>query len=119
MQKINIKFNNQVIAVEINNSQTAKDFISKLPLSLKMERYDDREYFSILDFHLSLEGEHIKDFTNGDVTYFPELNSLAIFFAKEGVSSQPGLIRVGRITSDLGVLQTLEDQVDFEISAIE
>lgn len=118
MSSLIIETGGHIIVAELNNSNTTKDFISMLPQLFTMERYDDREYYSVLDFHPSCEGEHIDDFKNGDVTYFPELNTLAIFFAKEGISSQPGLIRMGRVVSDLGTFEKLGDKAKFEMNLL-
>ena len=41
--------------------------------------------------------------------------SLAIFFGNEGNSSQGGLIRMGKITSDLSVFETMEDNVSVTV----
>lgn len=47
-----------------------------------------------------------------DVMIGPEVALLtAIFFGNEGNSSQGGLIRMGKITSDLSVFETMEDNV--------
>ena len=111
-----IKVEGQIIQVDLNESSTTKDIISKLPSSLTLEQYDSREYYIALDFHPSFDGEQIADFSNGDVTYFPDLNTLAIFYAKEGVSSQPGLLRIGKIISGLDIFTTLNEKISCEIS---
>ena len=75
-----------------------------------MNRYGDREYYAPVS-ELPENGEDIPDFENGDITYFVSGKSLAIFFGNEGNSSQGGLIRMGKITSDLSVFETMEDNV--------
>ena len=65
---------------------------------------------------MSEEGEAIPDFENEDVTYYPAGPSLAVFFAGEEQSSQAGLIRMGKITSDLSVLANLGDTVEMQIA---
>lgn len=63
-------------------------------------------------------GEAVADFENGDVTYYPAGPSFAVFFAGEERSSQGGLIRMGKIISDLSVFDTMDDtlKVIVEIS---
>ena len=116
MNKMQIKVEDQIIQIDLNESSTSKDIISKLPSSITLEQYDNREYYVALDFHPSLDGEQIADFSNGDVTYFPDLNTLAIFYAKEGISSQPGLLRIGKIVSGLEIFTTLDEKISCEVS---
>ena len=64
-------------------------------------------------------GAAIDDFENGDVTYYTDGKSLAIFFGNADISSQDGLIRMGRITSDLSLFDTVGESVEVTISLSE
>lgn len=103
MTKITMTSGAVVIEAELDNENpAARAFIERLPLSLPMKEYGGREYYSRIG-ELPDGAGAIPDFSNGDVTYYPNGPSLAIFYAKAGSSHQGGLIRMGRITSDLGL----------------
>lgn len=112
--EITMTVGDMVITAELTDSETTRAFLETLPRNLTMNRYGDREYYGRIDA-LSENGESIPDFENGDVTYYPAGPSFAIFFAREDSSSQGGLIRMGRITSDLSVFDTLSDTVEMYI----
>ncbi|WP_094605777.1 hypothetical protein SPSIL_005760 [Sporomusa silvacetica DSM 10669] len=104
--KITLTAGDTVIEAELDDNETSKDFIASLPITLPMKRYDDREYYGHIA-KLSENGPSIPDFFNGDVTYHPGGPSFAVFFGREEDSYQPGLIRMGRITSDLSLFGKL------------
>ena len=112
--EITMTVGDTIITAELTDSETTRAFLETLPRSLTMNRYGDREYYGRIDA-LSENGESIPDFENGDVTYYPAGPSFAIFFAREDNSSQGGLIRMGRITSNLSVFDTLSDTVEMYI----
>jgi hypothetical protein len=116
MEKMLIQTGEHKIEVELFDNETTQDIVAHLPLSLTMERYDDREFYAILDFHPSTNGMVIENYKNGDVIYFPKLNSFAIFYAKEGGDAIPGLILIGHVASELDVFSALDEKADCEIS---
>lgn len=102
------------ITAALDNSETTQEFLTSLPRVLTMNRYGDREYYGRIS-SISENGEKIDDFENGDVTYYPAGPSFAVFFAGDDRSSQSGLIRMGKITSDLSVFDTLDDTIEVQI----
>ena len=103
--EIKLTFWNDIVFAMMDNSETTKAFLELLPLTLSMNRYGDREYYAPVP--------ELPE--NGDITYFVSGKSLAIFFGNEGNSSQGGLIRMGKITSDLSVFETMEDNVSVTV----
>lgn len=110
-----LAFENTVIHASLDDSETTKAFIDMLPITLEMNRYADREYYASIG-ELPENGEAVEDFENGDVTYYTAGNSLAIFFGNAESSSQGGLIRMGKITSDLSLFDSIGDSVQVTIS---
>lgn len=108
----------QVITAVLEDSSTTRAFLETLPRTITMNHYGGREYYGRME-PITEDGETITDFENGDVTYYPAGPSLAIFFAGADTSSQAGLIRMGKITSDLSVFAELGDMVEFEIAVRE
>ena len=115
---IRLAFGDTVMTAALDDSETSRAFIKMLPLTLTMNRYADREYYAALG-ELPESGEIIEDFENGDVTYYTDGKSLAIFFGNADTSSQDGLIRMGRITSDLSLFDTVGESVEVTISLSE
>ena len=107
-----------VITATLDDSDTTRDFLSTLPRTIMMYRYGDREYYGMLE-EISENGEAIADFENGDVTYYPAGHSFAVFFNGEERSDQSGLIRMGKITSDLSVFDTFDGIVQMQIAQVE
>ena len=106
------------ITATLDNSETTQAFLSTLPRTLTMNHYGGREYYGRMEA-LPENGEAIADFENGDVTFYPAGPSFAIFFAGADSSSQSGLIRMGRITSDLSAFDALGDTVEMLIEIAE
>lgn len=113
--EITLAFGDTVIQAALDNSETTRAFLDMLPLTLTMSRYGDREYYASIG-RLPENGEAIDNFENGDVTYYKAGNSLAIFFGNAENSSQGDLIRMGKITSDLSLFDSIGDSVPVTIS---
>lgn len=116
--EISLTAGDTVITATLDNSETTQAFLATLPRTLTMNHYGGREYYGRIEA-LPENGEAIADFENGDVTYYPAGPSFAIFFAGADSSSQGGLIRMGKITSDLSVFGTLGDSVEMRIELAE
>lgn len=116
--EIELAFGDTVMTAVLDDSETSRAFIRMLPLTLNMNRYADREYYAALG-ELPENGAAIDDFENGDVTYYTDGKSLAIFFGNADTSSQDGLIRMGRITSDLSLFDTVGESAEVTISLSE
>lgn len=112
--EVNMIVGDTVITAELSDNETSRAFLETLPRTLTMNRYEDREYYGRIEA-ITEEGESIEDFENGDVTYYPAGPSFAIFFDKAETSNQSGLLRMGKITSDLSVFNELGDTVEIRI----
>lgn len=113
-----LDFDGTVVTAALNDSETTQAFLNTLPLTLDMSRYGDREYYAAIP-ELPENGEAIPDFENGDITYYTAGQSLAIFFGNADSSSQGDLIRMGKITSDLGAFASIGDTVQVTIELAE
>lgn len=116
--KIRLTAGAAVIEAVLDGSRTSQDFLKTLPRTMTMTRYGDREFYGKLGSALSNDGEKIETFQNGDVTYYEPGGSFAIFYDKEKTSSQSGLIRMGKITSDLAEFGKLGDTAEVRIEAV-
>ena len=93
----------QIITASLEESDSARDFFAMLPLTLPLEDYAETEKIAYLPGKLTTQTapEGI-DPQVGDIAYYAPWGNLAIYYRDFGYSS--GLIRLGRITSDLDAL---------------
>lgn len=116
--EIAMYFGEVKVTAVLDDSETSRAFLDLLPMTLEMRRYADREYYAAIHA-LPVNGESIPDFENGDVTYYTAGKSLAIFFGNADRSNQGDLIRMGKITSDLSLFETIDDSVTVTIELAE
>lgn len=109
---INISLGDTVLSGLLNSSPEAKEFMASLPQSITMARYGGREYYGPAAEKISVVTKGRLTFEDGDITYCPKNNTIAIFFAQ---TDQPNLtmevIPIGKVTSDLLALHNLDSSV--------
>ncbi len=94
--KIRITLEDAVITATLTDSQTTRDFVSLLPLTLTLEDYAGTEKISYLPQKLSTEDAPPgSDPAIGDITYHAPWGNLAIFYKDFRYSS--GLVILGKI----------------------
>jgi hypothetical protein len=97
----------------LEDSTTARDFAALLPLRLILKDYASTEKIADLPRRLSTEGAPVAiDPVAGDLGYYAPWGNLALFY-RDGHHS-PGLVRLGRVESDVEALATLEGPVTIE-----
>lgn len=94
--KIKLTLEGTVMTATLVDSQTTRDFVSLLPLTLTLEDYGRTEKISYLSQRLSTEDAPPgSDPSIGDITYYAPWGNLAIFYRDFGYSS--GLVILGKI----------------------
>ena len=97
------------------DSETTRDFVSLLPLELTLSDYRETEKISDLPRQLSTAGApEGHDPEVGDITYYAPWGNLAIFY--EGGEYSRGLVRLGRIDSDIEALAGSRGEVAVKVS---
>ncbi len=99
-----------VMTATLNDSQVAQDFAATLPVTLPWFRNAGIEYITELSAPMTESGPFYTDVQPGDIVYYNPLDSITIIYEETG--SVPTLTKMGEITSDLGVFETLPDDVD-------
>jgi hypothetical protein len=100
--KIRIEIGEKVVTATLNSSQTARDFVSLLPLTMTLEDYAKTEKISYLPRKLSTEGAPAgSDSAVGDITYYAPWGNLAIFYKDSGPGYANGLVILGKIDGDM------------------
>ena len=98
--KIRITLQDTVITATLTDSQTSRDFVSLLPLTLTFEDYAGTEKISYLPRKLSTEDAPSgSDPSVGDITYYAPWGNLAIFYRDFGYAN--GLVVLGKINEGL------------------
>ena len=101
--KIRITINGTELTASLNDSQTTRDFLALLPLTLTMEDYAGTEKVSDLPARLSNKGApEGSDPSVGDIAYYAPWGNLAIYYRDFGYSN--GLVILGKIDGDMVAL---------------
>ena len=94
--KIQFVFDDQTVRATLDDSASARDFVSQLPLTLELEDYASTEKIAYLPSKLTREGAPKGTSAKvGDISYYAPWGNLVIFYKDFGYAS--GLIKLGRI----------------------
>lgn len=94
--ELKITIGNQVVTATLEENPTTRDFVSLLPLTVRMEDYNKIEKISRLSRKLSIEGAPSgHEPSVGDVCVYSPWGNLCIFYKNFGYSN--GLIKLGKI----------------------
>lgn len=95
----------------------AKEVREMFPLKVSLGKYGNREYYGALPQRPSNTEDGQLTFVNGDITYCPANNTIAIFYAKADDPDMGHLgmrvIPIGRITSSLTPFDELGTRLEF------
>jgi hypothetical protein len=111
--EIRLRVGGAVLRATMLDSETARDFISLLPLTLTLSDYAQTEKVSDLPRRLSTAGapEGV-DPDVGDIAYYAPWGNLAIYYRDFGYSS--GLVKLGSI--DSGIQELAAVSGDFSVT---
>jgi hypothetical protein len=116
--KIRIKVGETVLTATMLNTETSRDFISLLPLTLRMKDYSGTEKISDLPRRLSTKNSPSGcDPSVGDLTYYSPWGNLAIFYKDFGYSN--GLIKLGSLDGEIEKLGSIKGDFEAVFEAIE
>ena len=117
---IKITIGDRVLDGYLNNTPEAEQFKAMLPVTVDMVGYGGREYYGGIASRIEDSTEGKLNFENGDITYCPSNNTVAIFYAQ---TSRPNLtmrvISMGMVTSDLSVFDELGSRENITFSLAE
>ena len=102
--KIQVTINGKAMIATLADNPTSRDFMTLLPLSLKLEDYASTEKIAYLPRKLSIEGAPVGvDPEVGDIAYYAPWGNLAIFYRDFGYSV--GLVKLGRFDTAVDALK--------------
>jgi hypothetical protein len=102
---VKLKIADRAITATLIDSETTRDFVSLLPLTLTMNDLFGREKFGHLPRAISEGGKQTRTHEVGDVIYWSPGPDVAIFYRHDGQSiPSPGIIVMGKIDSGVDAL---------------
>ncbi len=76
---MNIKVNNKIFKIVLEDNKTVKSLTQKLPITLEMSDLNNNEKYCYLNFTLPTDSKSVKNIKKGDVMLFGS-NCLVIFY---------------------------------------
>ena len=117
--KINMHFGDKVIPGVLNDSETAKALIAKLPITQHVSRYS-HDFCGVTEELPYKQDEVHYGWLNGDIDYATDAPYFTILFEDEDVSEQYGSqVNIGVITCPLKDISGLEGSFDVRIELAE
>ena len=117
--KINMYFGDTVIPGVLNDSETAKALIEKLPMTQHMSRYS-HDFCGVTEELPHNEEDVHYGWLNGDIDYALNAPYFTILFEDEDVSEQYGdQVNIGVITCPLSDIAALDGSFDVRIELAE
>lgn len=92
------------------DSPAVRDFLSMLPLKLKLEEFAGREKISYLPRKLNHSGSPGSDPEDGDLIYFIPWGNLGFYYNTAGIDYSNQTIHIGTYKAPLGTLEKLANQ---------
>jgi hypothetical protein len=103
--KIRLTVEDTALTATLIDSETTRDFVSLLPLTMTMNDLFRREKFAHLPRAISEGGKRAKTYEIGDVVYWSPGPDVAVFYRHDGQSiPSPGIIVIGKIESGVEAL---------------
>jgi len=98
--KIALKAGDKIVTATVAENETARDFVSLLPLSLSMKDLFGREKYATLPRPLSEAGPRTKTYEVGLFAYWSPSRDVAIYYLQDEESIPlPGIILIAKIDS--------------------
>lgn len=116
---ITIKIDGKELTGVLLDTDLAKEIKAHFPLTVRMVKYGNREYYGGIDFEPTNTNGGKKSFEDGDITYCPQNKTLAIFYnGKEMPNLTMDVIKIGEIISDLDAFYEAgsSEEITFEFA---
>ena len=108
---MNIKVDNIIFKVVLEENKTVDALVQKLPITIKMEDLNDNEKYCYLDFTLPTCAESVKNIKKGDIMLFGN-NCLVIFY--KSFKTSYSYTKIGRIENPTNI-ETISDKKSIEV----
>ena len=114
-----VRFTSEATSVDVtigSDSPAVRDFLSMLPLTLRLEEHAAREKIGILPRALSVDGSPGSDPEDGDLIYFVPWGNLGFYYNAEGISYSDQTLHIGTFDAPPEQLEALEGTVTIGVA---
>ena len=114
---VELTFSGGRAALELNESASARDLLTMLPLTLTFEDYNSTEKIAYPPRKLTTRGAPAScDPSKGDFALYAPWGNLVIFY--NDFTASPGLVPLGRVKSGLGKLAAMNGRFAATLKAV-
>jgi hypothetical protein len=92
------------------DNPTVRDFLSLLPLTMKLEEFAGREKIGYFSRKLTVKGSSGSDPEDGDLIYFVPWGNLGFYYNASGIGYSDQTIHIGKYRATPAELARLEGQ---------
>ena len=108
-----VRFSGGDVSVDVtigSDNVATRDFVSMLPLTLRLEEFNGREKIADLPRELDVDGAPGSDPEDGDLIYFVPWGNLGFYYNTEGIGYSDDTINIGTYRASEEQLERLENQ---------
>ncbi|MHB9291122.1 hypothetical protein Holit_00194 [Hollandina sp. SP2] len=119
-KRLQITVGNTVLTARLIDNETARDFLTLLPMTVRVSDYVSREKYWHLPRALATGSDRENEYERGDLGFWIPNNDMALFYNHDGSTlPAPGLIVIARITSGLEIFNRYPGSVELKIELTE
>lgn len=114
---VTLRVGETVLNGYLNSNRTACDLISRLPVTLNLNR-GSHDYCGGISPALSYDKDDVQNgWKNGDLAFWTAGNDFVIFHSDEENSSSTGnIVNIGAVTSDLNIVRSLGENINVTVA---
>jgi hypothetical protein len=116
-----VRFTGDGVSVDVTiggDNVATRDFVSMLPLRLRIKEFAGREKIGYLPRRLDVDGAPGSDPEDGDLIYFVPWGNLGFYYNTEGIGYSDDTINLGTYRASQEQLERLENQ-DVRIEVVD
>jgi hypothetical protein len=115
-KRLKITIEDRVLTAVVLDNETARDFLTLLPMTARANDYVSREKYWHLPHALVAQSGRQNEYERGDLGFWIPNNDMALFYNHDGTElPTSGLIVVAKIASGLEVFNRYPGSVEFKI----
>jgi hypothetical protein len=119
-KRLRIVVGNTILTARLIDNETARDFLTLLPMTVKASDYVSREKYWHLPRALAARNERQNEYERGDLGFWIPNNDMALFYNHDGSTlPTPGLIVIAKIISGLEIFNSYPGSVELKIELTE
>jgi hypothetical protein len=115
-KRLRITVGNTILTARLIDNETARDFLTLLPMTVRTSDYMSREKYWHLPCALAARSEREDEYERGDLGFWIPNNDMALFYNHDGSTlPTPRLIVIASISSGLEVFNRYPGSVELKI----